>query len=66
MTQSQYNRTARGTRQAEYLRISLALRDLKELGLQLAELHQDALPLLVDKAIDYLNERKLKLSPRSY
>ena len=55
----------RGNRQAEYLRVSLALKDLKKLGLSLIDSSEPRSTdsMLVEKAIEYLLERQVKLNP---
>jgi hypothetical protein len=50
----------KGNRSAEYLRVSIALKQLKKLGLALIE-KEPGLSSLVNEAIDYLIERQVKL-----
>jgi GTP cyclohydrolase II len=50
----------RGTKNAEFLRVSIAIKQLQEIGLSLIE-RQPELSLKVDGALKYLQERKIKL-----
>ena len=57
----------RGNRQAEYLRVSMALKGLQEVKeVVIQKVPQDNAPWVdrLSMAIEYLEERQVKVSPR--